>query len=227
MKRTQVETCRQCILSTCLLLFFFAFFPKFAGNCRARQERGRAGPQKISVRISTAKPKIRPGESIRLRVEICNEGSESVFVATTFDGPDNALARLKISLFHDGSPIEGPKERSAGDYGRHAPDDHGRFPLAGELSKYWVALAPWHFYGGDFVVDPSSFPPLNTPGKYMLRGTYASAGFLTEGMNNPLASYVEELSHMPYQPWVGEVETNPIWIEVVQPTQRGDAGAKH
>ena len=227
MKRTESKTSWQRTLSTGFLLFFFAFPPMFDNNCGAHQERVHGTAQKINVRISSAKAKVQPGEGLRLRVEICNEGSESVYVATTFDGPDNALARLKISLFHNGSPVDGPKETSAGDYGRYAADDHRRPPLAELFSKYWVALAPGHFYGGEFVVGPSSFPQLNAPGKYMVRGTYASGGFLSEGMNNPLASDVEEVGRMRYQAWVGEVETNPIWIEVVKQRSAGESGAQH
>jgi hypothetical protein len=32
---------------------------------------------------------------------------------------------------------------------------------------------------------------------------------------------------MPYQAWVGEVETNPIWIEVVKQRSAGESGAQH
>lgn len=129
-----------------------------SANNRGTHNENEDGPApKIAVEISPLKAKIRLGEGTGLPVEICSEGSETVFLATGFDGPDHALARLKISLFHEGSPLDGTAERSAANHGRYVPGKAP--PLAQEFSKYRVALAPRHFYGGDFVFNPSSFPP--------------------------------------------------------------------
>lgn len=183
----------------------------------ASQGTGNNGVQRLIVKIRGRSTRIQPGGTLTLRVEVYNAGTESVFVATNFDGPENALSRLDIRLFYNGSRIEDRKEKSAGDYGRYRLNDPRRPPLVQEFSKYWIALPPGHYYVGDLAMDPTSFPHLNTPGKYMVRGTYTSSGFLNDGMNNPLASYLGELDRLPYKAWIGEVETNSIWIEVVGP----------
>ena len=52
------------------------------------------------------------------------------------------------------------------------------------------------------------------PGRYLIKGKYSSEGFLAEDINNPLLHYAKELKQLPYEAWVGEVETNSVWIEI-------------
>jgi len=171
---------------------------------------------KLGVEIAPPKARVRSGESLLLHVQIRNETTESVYIGTAFDGTDNALTRLNISILHEGSWSSASADRSVGDYVLYAPDR--KPPLIEEFSKYWLALPPNHSYGGDFVLRPSSYPWLNRPAKYMIRGIYVSDGFLNAGMNNPLASYLDELSRLPYKPFVGEIETNHVQLEVVPAT---------
>ena len=138
-----------------------------------------------------------------------------VYVATDFDGPHNALSRLSVSWFHAGSLVESGGQRSAADYGRYRPGGARTPPLANEFSKYWLVLRPGCSYGGQVVLDSATFRTPRNPGKYEIRGTYSSSGFMSDGMNNPLAGYIDELRQLPFQAWVGEVETNNLLVEVI------------
>jgi hypothetical protein len=182
-----------------------------------KEDDGKVGTN-ISVKIAAVERKIVAGEPLRLRVQIRNEGTEAVFVAANLKDSDNALTRFDLRLYYDGEHIDGPFGKTAKDYLRYRADDPKRPPLANELPKYWLVLPPGNFYGGELEFDSEWFHRLSIPGKYRLQGTYTAAGFLTEGPNNPLASYFQELGHLPYRPWTGSVDTNSIWIEVVHPT---------
>ena len=91
-------------------------------------------------------------------------------------------------------------------------------PFAMAFSKYWLIPRPGCSSRGEVVLDPTVFTTLRNPSKYQIRGTYRSSGFLSEGMNNPLADYLDELRRIPYRAWFGEVETNRLWIEVAAQT---------
>jgi hypothetical protein len=201
------------LVFSCLLVSVFLFEGHTTPKQKNHDENADAG--KLKVTIAADKTKIKAGESLVLRVQIYNIGSQSVYVATSFDGPENALSRLSVTLFRDGTLVDsGGVQRSAADYGRYRPEDLKKHPLANEFSKYWLVLRPGYAYGGQLVLDPTTFQTLSKPGKYEVRGTYSSSGFMSGGMNNPLATYIGELGQMPYQAWTGEVETNRVWIEV-------------
>ena len=121
---------------------------------------------------------------------------------------------LEIPLRY-GKKVDGPTERVSTDYWPRDPNDANKPPLAVELSKYWIALPPGHFYGGEVVLDSRSYERLGIPGRYRIEGQYHSAGFFVrDDIGNPLAAYVEELKRLPYQAWEGTVCTNSVWIEV-------------
>ncbi len=179
-----------------------------------------ASAPKLRVRIAAKQNTIRPGQTLVLRAEIFNEGTEAVFVGREIQGPDNALSQLRLNFFKNGKLVDAGGSRRAADYLRYAEDSPSKPPLASEFSKYWVALSPGNFYGGDVVMDPSQYETLRIPGRHLVRGTYMSEGFLHAGMNNPLASYVNELKNMPFQAWTGAVDTNSVWIDVVKPSKK-------
>jgi hypothetical protein len=166
----------------------------------------------ISVKISAERARIRLGEDVRLRVEIQNDGIDQIFIQKSISiFPSNLLATLDLTLY-DGSHVEKPSFQIAADSFSGERSDHPA--LIGELTKYWIALPPHHFYGGEVVIPVALFEKWHKRGKYHIRGKYKSRGFLAGDINNPLLSYAKELRELPYQAWVGEVETNSIWIEV-------------
>jgi hypothetical protein len=166
----------------------------------------------ISVRISVDRPRFRPGEDIRLHVELRNESDRDLFIYKTIDYvPSNALAKIELTVYR-GNQAVWPMFSTAGDC--FCSERSTYPPLASELSRDWIALSPQHYYGGDVLLRTSSFEKLRVPGRYRIQGKYSSRGFLAKDINNPLLHYAEELKQLPYEAWVGEVETNSLWIEI-------------
>lgn len=169
---------------------------------------------RISVRLSTKKSYFRSGEDVPLQVEIWNEGQQDVFIFKNIDAVfSNALAKIDLTLYH-GRQAEKPIVTITGD--SFSSERSSYPPLAGELPRYWIAIPPKHLYGGEVVMRASSFRGLSVPGKYRVQGKYSSRGFLAKDINNPLLHYAEELKKLPYEAWVGEVETNSVWINVTK-----------
>jgi hypothetical protein len=176
--------------------------------------------QKISVRISAKRMRVEPGQNLVLNVEIRNEGSKSVFIAKDIQGPDNALTAIQLSLYYDGEVEHQSVFKVVDDFSSNLADSPSAPPLSSILSENWVPLAPSHSYGGDVVMLSSNFSHLSIPGRYRIQGKYTSRGFMADDVNNPLAEYFQQLQQLPFGSWVGEVDTNSIWIEVVKPTKK-------
>jgi hypothetical protein len=167
---------------------------------------------RISVRISADRTRFRPGEDIRLHVEIWNEGDQDLFVFKKIDYTvANALATIDLTLYH-GDQADRPTTTAVSD--SFSSERSSYPPLADELPRYWIALPPQHFYGGEVVLSASSFRKLSVPGRYRIQGKYKSRGFFAQDINNPLAHYAQELKQLPFEAWAGEVETNSVWIEI-------------
>jgi hypothetical protein len=167
---------------------------------------------RICVRISTERTRFHPGEDIRLHVEIWNTSDRDLFVFNKIDNTSsNALATLHLTMYH-GSQQVGPTMAVTSD--SFSSKRMSYPPLASELPRYWLLLPPKHFYGGEVVIRATWFEQLRTPGKYRIQGKYSSRGFLAQDVNNPLLHYAQELKQLPYEAWVGEVETNSVWVEV-------------
>jgi hypothetical protein len=168
----------------------------------------------ISVRISTEKTHLRPGQDVHLHVEVWNDGTHDVFISKEIASDvSNAIARIDLALYY-GTSVDKPTLTIVAD--SFSSERTSYPPLLNELPRYWIAIPPQHYYGGDIVMSASSFKKLRTPGKYRIQGRYRSRGFLTRDINNPLLHYEEELKQLPYPAWVGEVETNSIWIEITK-----------
>ncbi len=167
---------------------------------------------RIAVQISAERVRFHPGEDIRLHVELWNEGRRDVFVSKDIETRfSNALATIDLTLYH-GKEADRPTTVVFSD--SFSSERASYPPLISELPRYWIALPPQHFYGGEVVMSASSFKGLSVPGRYRIQGKYQARGFLAQDINNPLAHYFQELKQLPYEAWVGEVETNSVWIEV-------------
>jgi hypothetical protein len=170
------------------------------------------GPDsRISVRISTGRVHFKPGEDIRIHVEIWNESKQDLFILKDIDSISNALAKINLTLYR-GDHAVGPFFSVAADC--FCSERSTYPPLANELPRYWIAVSPKHFYGGEVVMKAPSFEKLSVLGRYRIQGKYSSRGFLAQDINNPLAHYADQLKQLPYEAWVGDIETNSIWIEV-------------
>lgn len=165
---------------------------------------------KISVRISTKAGHFRLGQDVFVQVEIWNEGKQDLFISKGIEPDCDTLSSLQLNLFK-GRERVGPHVVTVQDCFYGEPSSYP--PLVIELSKYWIALPPHHFYGKQVVMHADRFAGLK-PGKYRIQGTYQSRGFLIQDISNPVAHYTAELEKLPYPSWAGEVDTNPTWIEL-------------
>jgi len=149
---------------------------------------------------------------VLLQVEIWNEGKQDLFISREIDDvASNTLATLQLNVYRGKEPL-GPFEVVAADC--FCSERTSYPPLVLELPKYWIPLPPHHFYGKQVRIYAVRFAGLK-PGRYRIEGTYRSLGFLAQNLNNPLAHYAQELKELPFQSWVGEVHTNPTWIELI------------
>jgi|ERR1051325_1095839 hypothetical protein len=182
-----------------------------SGHLRSQSQPPENAKPQIVVRISANHQRFYPGEDVRLRVEIWNQSERDLFVFKDIDTIDNALAKIDLVLYYKGHSI-GPKTMLVADC--FCSERASYPPLSEELPRHWIALAPHHFYGGEVILSLAQFKKPQVPGRYLIKGRYSSRGFLAEDMNNPLLHYAKELKQLPYEAWVGEVETNPLWIEI-------------
>jgi hypothetical protein len=167
---------------------------------------------RISVHISPKDSRFRWGQDMILQVEIWNESDQELFISKEIDDvASNTLATLHLTVYKGKEPL-GPFMSVAADC--FCSERSSYPPLLLELPRYWIALPPHTFYGKQVVIRADRFAGLK-PGRYRIQGTYKSLGFLAQNLNNPLAHYAQELKELPFQSWVGEVETNPTWIELV------------
>jgi hypothetical protein len=174
---------------------------------------------KITARISATKTRLQRGESAVLHVEIWNKGQQDIYIFKKFNDSDNPLSNLDVSLYYGKKPdIPKVQMRATDVPGFNLKTGSS---LASALSACCIALAPDHFYGGEVLMSAEQFDRLHIPGRYRVQGKYWSRGFLAEDINNPfLFGYFDEFKQLPYHSWIGEVETNSIWIEVLKPKNR-------
>jgi hypothetical protein len=159
------------------------------------------------------KKAIKVGEALEVRVEIWNVGPKPLFIKNAiFDLCGLSPLSLRLEL---GPPMKPqPGHGCASDCIYDAEDSFAR-----RFVYHWTTLPPGDFYGTVVAMDPDSFPQLNTPGRWRLRGTYKSTGDLSSSLcfdPAPLPDNKEQIKRLPYEAWQGAVDTNTIWIEVVR-----------
>jgi hypothetical protein len=162
---------------------------------------------KVSVHFVQPQHSFGNKESIRLRVEISNEGDQTVLVCRDLDfTSDSCSWRFEV---HDASGRSVPGEGIAGDRGEGPPD-----PFPNVLISNWIALAPHYVYGT--AIDVSlAFGENPRPGRYKVKGTLFSGGPGEASDNNDLPRYPKELAALPFQGWKGKAESNSVWIQIV------------
>jgi hypothetical protein len=189
--------------------FIALLFPVLATLPTLSQAADNLSDSQIAVRLTRERTNYRPGDDIRLRVEIWNKSSHDLFISKEINFSSITGLELAVSK---GEQTYVPEVASISDSFGSKRTNY--LPLSAELSGYWIALPPGHFYGGEIVLSPLEFPVLRNPGRYRIQGKYSSQGFLANNVNNSLLHYAEELKKMPYASWVGEVQTNSVSIDV-------------
>ena len=195
-----------------LILTLGVFQPLAFGEPQTQDTKGK----QIEVRLIPTKKSIKVGEVLHVRVEIWNVGSKPLFIEKAIYelcGPTSPLS-FSLELGPPIKPQTGPGFSCAVDCAYNAKDSFAR-----RLLFRWTTLPPGDFYGTVVAIHPNSFPQLNTPGRWRLRGTYKSIGNLSSSPCWDLAptpDNEEQIRGLPYEAWQGEVDTNTVWIEVVR-----------
>jgi hypothetical protein len=167
--------------------------------------------KQVEVRLIPKRKAIKAGEALEVRVEIWNVGRRPVFITKAiFDLCGVSPLSLRLEL---GPPIKPqPGHGCASDCIYNGEDSFAR-----RLVDHWTTLPSGDFYGTIVVMDPDSFPQLNTPGRWRLRGTYQSTRDLSSSLcldPAPLPDNNEQIKRLPYEAWQGAVNTNTVWIVV-------------
>jgi hypothetical protein len=169
--------------------------------------------KQIEVRLIPKKKTIKAGEALEVRVEIWNVGPKPLFIKNAIFvlcGLSPLSLRLELSPPMKPQPGHG----CASDCIYSTEDSFAR-----RLVYHWTTLPPGDFYGTVVGMDPDSFPQLNTPGRWRLRGTYSSTGDLSSSLcfdPAPLPDRKQQIKRLPYEAWQGAVDTNTAWIEVLR-----------
>ena len=167
--------------------------------------------KQIEVRLIPKKKTTRAGETLEVRVEIWNVGSQPLFIRKTiFDICGYSPLSLRLEL---GPPVKPqPGYGCAADCVYRVDDSFAR-----RLVLFWTILPPGDFYGTVVSMDPDTFPQLKTPGRWRLRGRYRSSADVSSPFcfdPKPLPDNKEQVKLLPFVAWQGEVDTNTNWIEV-------------
>jgi hypothetical protein len=189
-------------------------------SCLAAGSAGVANPQapekankQIEVKISPKTRVVNAGEALEVQVEIWNVGSQQVFIEkTVHELFSYSPLTLRLEL---GPPLKpGEGHNGAADCADNPKED-----FTSRLVRRWIPLPAGHFYGAVVRMDPDSFPELQTPGRWRLRGEYGSNGDLSSSVcvfhRTPLDP--ELVARLPYKAWQGKEETNTVWINVLRP----------
>jgi hypothetical protein len=194
-----------------LILVFGVFQPVVFGNPQTHDTESK----QIEVRLILKKQSIKVGEVLKVRVEIWNVGSRSLFIENAVYNPclPSPLS-LRLQLGPPMKPQTGFGFACAGDCVYTAKDSFAR-----RLLSRWTILPPGDFYGTVISIHPESFPQLKTPGRWRLGGTYKSIGNLSASHcwdTAPIPDNEEQIKGLPYEAWQGEVDTNTVWIEIIR-----------
>jgi hypothetical protein len=206
-KFVQLLKCWERNLNRGLFLGICLFVPLSVGGTRSNG----TNSNEVTVRIEAVKTRILQGETLILRVEVCNEGREAVFVAR------NISDHLSLFIQH-GPELQSSMLRSAKDFA-HSSNKSSE-PFANLLAKYWLPLGPGSFYGQRIEMNSDSYPQLRIPGRYLIKAQYISGGLFVGGLNDPFSDRKEEISQLPFPAWIGDIQAIPIWIEVTAPTRQ-------
>jgi hypothetical protein len=174
---------------------------------------GESSPR-IEVKLVPDKNVIRPGETLKIKVEIWNVGADDIIIAQNIDA---TFGNSDLELFLEvGSILQAPIMRSVGDgFPDRNPD------LARTFVRNWLTLNKAHYYGTYIYMDPINYPQLRKPGRYRIRAEYSSRGVSSvPGWNGGWLKQ-EDIDKLPFKAWNGTVNSNFVSVQVSAPTGKG------
>jgi hypothetical protein len=161
---------------------------------------------KIELKLVPEKATIRPGERLKLRVELWNLGTEDVIIAQNLD---STFGNSTFALFL-GAAFG---EETFGSISDRIPEP-GRPDFEKTFVTNWLTLNKNHFYGTYVYMDPIAFPHLRKPGHYIVRAQYISRGISsTPGWNGGYLKQ-EDVEKLPFTALKGTINSNTVTIQV-------------
>ena len=169
----------------------------WAGIQSQPASRTAASPAPVEVRLLVPTTQRRVGQApIHIRVELWNKGKEDFIAGSELAPIMNARAYLALEFLDNKGNLH------------QDPGISENFSEKG-LNEWWTRIAPGHYYGVEFDLDPYTFPFLETPGTYKMVAKYVSKGGLTASIANP-----DSLS---YRVWEGSITSNSVSLETLAP----------
>ena len=168
------------------------------------------GQVKLGLLVSAERTAIVQGQQLPLKIEIWNEGTESVFVTNQFESESGLLSALQFTL----EDSRGKRYSSAFGLASDFGPGH-RFTLSSALVGSWSVLLPNHLQGTVVNLAPDSYPELAKLGSYRISATYSTLG-LVDAYHGALSVQPAEIESLPAKLWRGEIKSNSIAIKVVQ-----------
>jgi hypothetical protein len=185
----------------------FALFATLVGSAQAPI---RKTPSETSttfkLRVIPVQSAIRPGERLKLRVELWNLGTQDVIIAQNLD---STFGNSTLSLVLDGGETSGSVADRIPEPGE--PDFEKTFVTN------WLTLNRNHFYGTYVYMDPIEFPHLRKPGRHEVRAQYISRGISsTPGWNGGYLKQAD-IDKLPLTAFSGTLTSNTLTIHVRLP----------
>jgi len=187
-------------MKTIAAITIASILPVVLGSQEPRQS---VQNERIEVKLSTDRSEYKPGEIIRVRVELKNVGDHPILVGREL----SPIANWPFSIWL----------RLVDADGKYAQPVHGAYidpPPSPDLSlrdgvlRWWTTLDPHCFYGKeiDFLLESMK------PGHYELRGDYYSVGLVDRAGAVPEGAPKAKKTPA----FAGKVEIRPLTIEVLQ-----------
>jgi len=168
---------------------------------------------KVELRLKAETPTIRPGERLKLRVELWNIGSIDVIIAQNLDA---TFGNSQLQLFLEGGSL---RESGSGAVADGIPEPNPDFEKT--FVTNWLTLNQGHFYGTYVYMDPIDFPHLRKSGHYTVRAQYYSRGISsTPGWNGGYLKQ-DDVDKLPLQSLKGTLDSNSVNIQVSPEKPKG------
>ena len=181
--------------------------PVVAGVGASVSQKPEESPQKVEVTLSLENKVIRPGETLKLRVEIWNAGKDTIIIPqNTSSIYHNSVIQLYLKV---GSKFQGSSVGIAADGIPESKPDVVR-----TFVTNWITIPSDHFYGTYVYMDPIDFPQLRTPGRYGVKAEYISGGISPGFAYNAARLNQEDIDKLPFKAWAGTATSNLVTIQV-------------
>ncbi len=200
--------------SLCFALIFL--LPVVSTLGVANPSKPEASSPQIELKLTPEKSVIHPDDTLSLRVEIWNVGTEDTFVAQNIE---NIYFNAVLTLYLETkSGWQGSNQVGAADAIPEAHPD-----LAKTFVINWLTLRKHYYYGTVIYMDPRNYPPLEKPGHYRVKAQYTSRGISPAFAYNAARLNQEDIEKLPFKAWEGTVDSNVVSIQVRSPMKRSSA----